>query len=103
MGDHQVSSGLLDGRGTMGTLLQVTESVFVNSKQVMKSDIWRDYLERGSTWKAWAIGMPKVQCAGGEGRKYLKQRCAGEKRKNEVRGKAVRERNVDVRRGEADG
>lgn len=47
--------------------------------------------------------MPKVQCTGGEGRRDLKQGCAGEKRKNKVREKAVRERDVDVRRGEADG
>lgn len=77
---------------------------FLNSKQVMKSDIWRDYLERGSTWKIWDLGMPRVQCAGGEGRRDLKQGCVLVKRgKKRREGKAVRERDVEVGRGEADG
>lgn len=104
MGDHQVSSGLLDVKWNMGTLLRVMDS-FLNSKHVMKSDIWRDYLERGSTWKVWDLGMPKVQRAGGGRKKRLKAgMCAGEKRKKSGgRGKAVRESDVDVGRGEADG
>lgn len=81
MEDHQVSSGLLDVKWSMGTLLRVMDS-FLNSKHVMKSDIWRDYLERGSTWKVWDLGMPKVQCAGVGRKKSLKAgMCAGKKRK----------------------
>lgn len=61
----QLSSSLC--KVDCGNTLQRNGLYSLNSSQVVQSDIRREYLQLGLTWKVWDVGLSKLEGAGGKG------------------------------------